>query len=124
MENIVVFKINRPTFGCNDYGDLMVDEMEKNKLYLVEIAKSYNKKAFFQINIPFEDYLDSDAIFEIEYTGALSEKEKNEYIECAKKFFGDANIEFDKNTAYLNEKQLQFLLRVRKITDEECLVIK
>lgn len=124
MEDIVVFKINRPTFGCGDYSDLMADNMEKSRQQLVGIAKSYNKKAFIQINIPFEAYLDSDAVFEVEYTGVLSDKEKNEYVECAKKFFGDANIEFDKNTAYLNEKQLQFLLRVRKITDEECVVIK
>ena len=129
MKDIVLIKLYRNEFSDNDYHDWMIDRYplfaEELKKHLQERGKSFYLMCLSSDTLNGAP-CNGNPFAEIEYTGSLTQEEKQNCLETLKKLSSDLEWYQTKNGRKKETKSREFstltLVKIRKIKEDEELL--
>ena len=114
MENLIIIKIYLNESASDAYHDLSIEEKE-NAIKSIKIALPSKDVRI----VAFDNYgYDIEPFAEVEYTGNLSEKEKNACIQAVKDLSADGEFISNGKENELVEKTTVDLIKFHRIDDE------
>lgn len=89
--DIVIIKLFRNEITNSDYHDIMIDDYEEKIKELHKYGEKINKKILFTVTNTMSP-ISGDFFAEVTTNCALTEQEKNYFVETIKYFCGDAEF--------------------------------